>query len=126
MNDGIVSLITRQLKRSSNRLALLKHHFDSMRMAFIQEIKTHPMRFSKSIAVFFINVSFGLVSGLLGPTLLDLQIQVGASIDKIAYVMPARSVGIVLGSLMSGFIYTRINFQLLAAICMSISVVMIV
>src|SRR5688500_17418599 len=97
-----------------------------MRMAVIQEIKTHPMRFSKSIAVFLILFSFGLAGGLLGPTLLDLQIRVGATIEEIAYVMPARSLGIIFGSLTSGLIYTRINFQLLATIYMSISVVMIV
>ena len=70
-------------------------------MSFLTQIREHKIRFAKTLAMYSVFLAFGLSSGLLGPTMLDLQILVNGTIGEVSYVMPGRSVGIIIGSLIS-------------------------
>ena len=70
-------------------------------MTMFTQIGEHRVRFIKSLAMYSVFLMYGLTSGLLGPTMLDLQLRVSGSIEQVAYIMPGRSIGIVTGSLIS-------------------------
>ena len=59
--------------------------------------------------------ALGMVSGMSGPTILDLQLTVGTTFDQITYVIPSRSVGYAMGSLFVGFVFAYLNVQALIA-----------
>ena len=67
------------------------------------QIGEHRMRFLKSLAMYSVFLMYGLTSGLLGPTMLDLQLRINGTIEQVAYIMPGRSIGMVVGSLISEY-----------------------
>jgi FHS family Na+ dependent glucose MFS transporter 1 len=64
-----------------------------------------------------------MVSGMSGPTILDLQLTVGTTFDQITYVIPSRSVGYAMGSLFVGFVFAYLNVQALIAITCGLSAI---
>ena len=70
-------------------------------MTVFTQIAQHRIRAVKSLAMISVFLAYGLTSGLLGPTMLDLQLMVSGTIEQVAYIMPGRSIGIVAGSLIS-------------------------
>lgn len=68
-------------------------------MNYIKIMRENP---SATIKTMMLTVSFftlGMSGAIIGPTLLDLQLQTSTTIDKISLVLTARSVGIGLGAL---------------------------
>lgn len=66
-----------------------------------QQILEHRVRAWKTLAMYSVFLMYGLTSGLLGPTMLDLQLRVSGTIAQVSYILPGRSIGIVAGSLIS-------------------------
>ena len=107
-------------------------------MAVFEQIKTHKVRFIQTLALYLAFLSNGLVSGIIGPTLLDLQISANATFNDITFVIPARSGGYAAGAILGkllihliseykinlilcelvGFLYTYINARLLASLAL--------
>lgn len=83
-------------------------------MSVLHEIKTHKVRAIKTFALFCCFIAHGLVLGVVGPTLMDLQVATGTSIDKISYIIPSRAVGFGIGTFCSGLWYSRVNILLIA------------
>ncbi|XP_070571608.1 sodium-dependent glucose transporter 1A-like [Ptychodera flava] len=67
------------------------------------------LRKPKTIAIFLSSICWGLASSLYGVSLLELQRQVGVSLQKISLVLTARATGHMTGSLISGFCYERLE-----------------
>lgn len=70
-------------------------------MSIFTEIKQHKVRFLKSLITFAGYFSFGLFSGIFGPTLLDLRVKVGTDLSKLAFILPSKSAGSIFGTLIS-------------------------
>ena len=87
-------------------------------MRMLQEIGRHPVRAWKTLALFTVYGMCGMSVGVMGPSLLDLRQQVQTSISNAALIMTARAAGHVCGSLLMGFIYSRINYQLTECLLM--------
>ena len=68
-------------------------------MTFVTEIRLHHVRTVKTLAMYTCFMAFGLSTGLIGPSLLDLGILTDCSIEKVSYILPARSAGSVVGSI---------------------------
>jgi len=58
-------------------------------------------KFLKTIVLFLTFASLGCQLSLVGPTLLDLQQQVDASLEQITLILPARAGGYALGAIAS-------------------------
>lgn len=69
-------------------------------------------RYVKTAFVTLSFTSFGLASGIIGPALLDLGVLTHSSIDTVSYIFPVRCFGSIIGCLIMGFLYPRINFHL--------------
>ncbi len=54
-------------------------------------------------------VALGLAYAVLGPTLTDLAANVGADLTRVAYVLSARGLGYLVGSLVGGRLYDTIK-----------------
>ena len=67
-------------------------------MTFIEQIRTHPVRFLKTLALYCAMLAIGVQCGLTGPTLLDLAIAVDEPFERIAFCLPLGSIGWVIGS----------------------------
>lgn len=82
-------------------------------MAVIEQIKQHPTRVLKTIALYLNLIALGINLGMAGPTLLDLRILVQASIEEISYVLPGRAGGFAVGSFVGKF--THLQYQYMNA-----------
>lgn len=80
------------------------------------EIKKHPTRFINTLGLFIVFISHGLLLGLMGPTMLDLQISCNTEESKVAYILTGRAGGYAIGGFVSAFIYSRINVPVSIAI----------
>ncbi|XP_064614015.1 sodium-dependent glucose transporter 1A-like [Liolophura sinensis] len=60
----------------------------------------------------------GCVIGLLGPTFLDLQIISNTNVEQAARVFTSQSAGHMAGTLASGFLYDRLNRDLLLVVAL--------
>ena len=60
----------------------------------------------------------GVILSLLGPTLLDLSCNVNSSLQSVVYVFTSRSIGYVVGSIVSGVVFDRFDANLLLAIAL--------
>ena len=67
-------------------------------MTFIKEIRHQRIRLLKSLAIYLAFLGVGLVNGIMGPTMLDLQIAANATLSEIAMILPGRSGGYAMGS----------------------------
>ena len=56
-------------------------------MKIVEQIREHPMRFVKTLALYLAYITLGLNMGIVGPTLLDLQIAIeNATLEDITWV----------------------------------------
>lgn len=70
-------------------------------MSFWIQIKDHKVRFLKTLVLLTGYFGLGLLSAIVGPTLLDLRHQVQSSLTEVSFALTARAGGHALGSLMS-------------------------
>jgi hypothetical protein len=67
----------------------------------LREICAHPDRVLKSLALLPCFIGVGMVMSILGPSLMDLQIQTHIdSIEEISFVMTSRAAGGLAGCLL--------------------------
>lgn len=67
-------------------------------MAFIAQIRQYPLRFLKTLALFYAMFVVGMAIAVIGPTMLDLTIQTMSELNQTAYILPARGGGHATGS----------------------------
>lgn len=67
-------------------------------MAFLTELRTHKVRVVKVFVIWVLIFVYGLGQGMYGPTLTNLKIQVSTAFSNVAYILPCRSLGIIIGS----------------------------
>lgn len=65
------------------------------------QIPDHGMSFLKSCCAYSAHLVVGLMAAIIGPTLLDLRLQVNSDLTTVASVVTFRAVGHAVGSLMS-------------------------
>lgn len=91
--------------------------------AFVTQMQKHKVRALKTMCLYLAYTALGMVSGMSGPTILDLQLTVGTTFDQITYVIPGRSVGYAIGSLFVGVTFAYVNVQALIAITCGLSAI---
>jgi len=69
--------------------------------------RSQPRPLVLSIGYFVGFVALGLAYAALGPTLADLAANVGTDLTRISYVLSARGLGYLVGSLVGGRLYDR-------------------
>ena len=74
-------------------------------MTFIEQVKEHKVRFLQTLVLYLAFAGNGLSSGIVGPTLLDLQIAASSTFDEVTWVIPARSGGYALGSVIGEYMW---------------------
>lgn len=89
-------------------------------MGFIKEIQTHRYPTWKSICTSLLFTGLRLNSAAFGPSLIDLMIQVGTTIDQITHILPTRAFGNMIGSTACGFILVYFDHQVVIIINMLI------
>lgn len=67
-------------------------------MAFFTELRLHKVRGFKIALIWLCIFMYGLGQGMYGPTLTNLKVQVETEFSNVAYILPCRSVGIIIGS----------------------------
>lgn len=90
-------------------------------MSFLIEIRTHKIRVLKTLALFACFIAHGLVMGVLGPSMMDLEVSVGTTMDKIAYIVTARAGGFAVGSFFTGIFYEKLNVPLTLGVCTALT-----
>jgi len=80
------------------------------------KVRTPQVRGTAGYALSF--ALLGICIALLGPTLLFLGEQTGASLDLLGFAFPARSFAYMLGSAFSGPLYDRVSGNRLLASCL--------
>ncbi|XP_077995952.1 sodium-dependent glucose transporter 1A-like [Glandiceps talaboti] len=78
----------------------------------------------KTLALYLTFFGQGLTAGILGPSLPDFQLQVSASLKWISFVFTARSIGSLIGTVVGGLVYDKIETSLV--LCLSLLVMAIV
>jgi hypothetical protein len=73
-------------------------------MGFITELRQHKFRTWKTLNACFMFACMGVCSSATGPALLDLQLQVNATLEQISTVLPLRSAGSMTGAFVCKFI----------------------
>ncbi|KAI1304088.1 Major facilitator superfamily domain-containing protein 4A [Halotydeus destructor] len=66
-------------------------------------------RYFKTVALCGSYFGAGMMGSIVGPTLLELQCALGLNYDDVVEILPARSSGFVIGSLIAGFFQHRFN-----------------
>lgn len=72
-------------------------------MGFVQEIKQHRIRAWKTLNAYLIFIAIGLCASATGPAMLDLQLQVGATLEEISAALTLRSAGNMIGAFLCRF-----------------------
>lgn len=72
-------------------------------MVVLTQIRAHKLRFIKTLCIYVAEIVVGLCSGVVGPTLLDLQLAADTDLDQITYTLPARAGGYAFGSFISKY-----------------------
>jgi len=70
-------------------------------MRAVDQIREHPIRFLKTVALYYALISLGLSVGMVGPTLLDLGLATNEPFKRINFVLPGRALGYTIGSIAS-------------------------
>ena len=78
-------------------------------MSMRREIETEPKRFKNTLALYFLFMCHGLVLGIMGPTLLDLQIACDTEMSSVTHITTGRAAGLALGSFTTALIYTHLD-----------------
>ena len=68
-------------------------------------------------------MGLGLFMAAPGPALLDLQLLAGTSFGKAAMLLPARSLGYALGSVIAGVLGERMDHQIVIMVSLCLSIV---
>lgn len=68
-------------------------------------------------------IGLGLSVVAVGPALLDLQLLAGTTIEKAALLLPARSLGYAIGSLIGGIAGERFDHQKVIILSMIIAII---
>lgn len=88
-----------------------------------QHIRSHAGKIS---LVYFTGfIALGMTSASLGPTLDQLAAQTSASLDKISILFPLRSFGYMLGALIAGRLYDRLDGHRLMALALLLMAAMV-
>ena len=88
-----------------------------------------PLRLQRvvtSIGYFAGFVALGLAYAALGPTLADLASNVSTDLTRISYVLSARGLGYLVGSLVGGWLYDRSKGNPVMAAALAIAAVIMV
>lgn len=75
----------------------------------IVAVEERARRRTATIGYFAGFVALGLAYAVLGPTLTDLAANVGTDLTRVAYVLSARGLGYLVGSLVGGRLYDTIK-----------------
>lgn len=70
-------------------------------MRAVRWVREHKVPLVKTLAVLSGFLALGMSQGIRGPTLIDLGMQVNSPVSRIAFIMTARAVGHLLGSVSS-------------------------
>ena len=81
-------------------------------MAAIDQMRRYPLRVLKTLLLYLNYLALGLSLGVPGPTLLDLQILVQASVSEISFVLPGRAGGFAIGSLLGETLYCQMLYEI--------------
>ena len=64
-----------------------------------------------------------MCTGVVGPSLIELQLQVAVDVDTIAFILTCCSAGYITGSIVGGICFDRFENQLLlcgSTLCMAV------
>ncbi|RWS05129.1 Sodium-dependent glucose transporter 1-like protein [Dinothrombium tinctorium] len=86
-------------------------------MSVVKEIRNNKINFFKTVLFSLIYSVVGVSMSIIGPSLLDLQIAVSATINQISYLLPVRAFGYVIGSLCGSFIPKKSDIQIYVVFC---------
>lgn len=75
-----------------------------------QEVWGHRTRFFKTCCLYSSNVIVGLMTAIVGPTLLDLQVQVHSDVGTMAFLLTSRAAAHAVGAAASKF-FARHSFS---------------
>lgn len=92
-----------------------------MQIKFIAEIQQHKLRAVKTLITYLCYICIGLQGSLHGITLLDLQVLAECTFNQISLTVTGRSIGYAIGSIISGYIDTKMNTQLTLSIFLLVS-----
>lgn len=65
----------------------------------------------------------GLNVASVGPCLLDLQILVNSTLQEAASILPAKSIGFLIGSVVYGLVNSYINIHLMMVFLLTVMIV---
>ena len=94
-----------------------------MTSSFVYEFTNYPIRTVKTAFMGLIFIGLGLSVAAVGPALLDLQMLAGTTIEKAALLLPARSLGYAVGSVIGGVAGDRLDHQKVLSFFMVIAIV---
>ncbi|KAG4078604.1 hypothetical protein HA402_011363 [Bradysia odoriphaga] len=80
-------------------------------MAFIYELKNNPQKSVKTGLIGLLFIALGIFTSALGPALLDLQLLSDTTISRIAFLLPVRSFGYAVGSVIAGILGDMVDHQ---------------
>lgn len=88
----------------------------------------HPFLQNKSrvwhtLVVFLAFASHGFGFGVVGPTLLDLEISTQSTLKLISFMVPARAIGLAVGATMCNIILKKMDAQLLMSIGLAVGAI---
>lgn len=91
-----------------------------MKLQFVSELKQHKVRALKTLAVCLSYVCLGLQTSA-SVALLDLQVLAGCTFQEITLILTGGSIGYACGSVVAGFIESKLNPQLMISFATLIS-----
>ena len=97
-----------------------------MTSSFVYQLTKYPLRSVKTALMGFIFIGLGMFIAEPGPALLDLQLLAGTTIEKTALLLPARSLGYAVGSVIGGVVGDRIDHQYVIITAMIVAIISMV
>ncbi|RWS07045.1 sodium-dependent glucose transporter 1A-like protein [Dinothrombium tinctorium] len=86
-------------------------------MLILEDIKNNKVKFLKTVFASLIYLIDGLATAIIGPTLLDLQIAVNSSLEKVGYLLPVRAFGYFIGAVFGTLIPNKSDRQPYLIVC---------
>ena len=87
---------------------------------------THPLRMVKTTVLFLSFFGLGLNVASIGPCLLDFQILVNSTFQETSALLPARSFGYAVGSVLYGLVNNLMDPHFLLVIIFSLFILNLV